>query len=124
MIPRARVVAAGVAALLAGPTWSASSDVPALITKPTAESRAELARAVSQALNGIAVPLADDALLREYTLVVERARPRAIEGAPVPGRESRRPDHFLLVKNGKRCVLVHEESGRRFTLRSTTCAPR
>jgi hypothetical protein len=124
MIPRACVVAAGVAALLAGPTCSATSDAPALITKPTAESRAEVARVVSQALNGVAVPLADDALVRENTLVVERARPRAIDGAPVPGRENRRPDHFRLVKNGKRCVLVHEESGRRFTLPRTTCAPR
>jgi len=124
MSPRARVVAAGVAALLARPARPATADVPALITKPTAESRAEVARAVSKALNGIAVPLADDALLRENTLVVERARPRAIDGAPVPGRESRRPEHFRLVKNGKRCVLLHEESGRRFTLPGTTCAPR
>ena len=121
---RARVVAAGVAALLAGPAWPAPSDVPALITKPTAESRAEVARAVSQALNGVVVPLADDALVRESTLVVERARPRAIDGAPAPGRESRRPEHFRLVKNGKQCVIVHEESGHRFTLPGTTCAPR
>ena len=123
MIPLARVAAAG-AALLAGQAWSASSDLPALITKPTAESRAEVARAVSTALNRAGVPLAEDALVRESILVVEGAHPRAIGGAPATGRETRRPEHFRLVKSGLRCVLVHEESGHRFTLPSTKCSPR
>ncbi len=121
MIPRVRVALVGVAALFAGQTWSVSSDMPALITKPTAESRAEVARAVSKALNGAVVPLAEDALVREGTLVVERARPRAIGGAPAPGRETRKPEHFRLTKDGTRCVLVHEETGQAFTLLSTTC---
>ena len=124
MSPPVRAAMAGLAVLLAGPTWSAPSDPSALITKPTSESRAEIAGAVSQALNGALVPLAEDALVRESTLVVERSRSRAMDGPPSPGRESRRPDHFRLVKNGKRCVLVHEESGKRFTLPSTTCATR
>lgn len=119
MIPRAPI--ALVVALFAGPAGSTSADVPALITKPTAESRAEIVRLVSRALHGAAVSLADDAFVRESALVVEGARPRAIEGAPASGRETRRPDHFRLMRNGRRCVLVHEESGRRFTLVSTAC---
>jgi hypothetical protein len=120
MIPLAPIALA--AALFAGPSGSASADVPALIAKPTAESRAEIARLVSRALRGAAVSLADDAFVRESALVVERARPRAIEGAPAVGREARRPDHFRLVKSGRRCVLVHEESGQRFSLVSTACS--
>lgn len=117
----ARAVVLILVAGLAAPT---TLDVPALITKPTAESRAEVARAVSKALNGAVVPLADDALVRESDLVVEGARLRAISGALVPGRETRSPEHFRLVKNGARCVLVHEENGQRFTLLKATCAMR
>jgi len=40
------------------------------------------------------------------------------------GRETGRPDHFRLVKSGSRCVLVHQETGRRWTLESATCSPR
>ncbi len=39
---------------------------------------------------------------------------------PDPGK----PEHFRLVKNGSRCVLLHEGSGKRLTLESATCSPR
>jgi len=113
----------GALGLAALQTCSAPPDVPAVITNPTAEGRAELARTVSRALNGASITLADDALVRESALIVERARPRDLEGRPLTGRETGRPEHFQLVKSGARCVLVHEGSGRRFTLASVTCAP-
>jgi hypothetical protein len=113
----------GALGLAALQTCSPPPDVPAVITSPTAESRAELARTVSHALNGASITLADDALVRESTLIVERARPRDLEGRPLTGRETGRPEHFHLVKSGARCVLVHEGSGRRWTLASTTCSP-
>jgi hypothetical protein len=116
-----------VAALLALAACHARSgprDVPAVITNPTAESRAELVRTVSAALNGAPVTLADDALVRDGTLIIERAHPRDAAGTPLSGRESGRPEHFRLVMNGSRCVLVHDRSGRRWTLESATCAPK
>jgi hypothetical protein len=124
MTRRTRGAAVLVSALLAGRTWPAPADAAALITNPTAESRAEIARVVSQALNRTSVSLSDDVLRRESTLVVEPAHPRALGGAPVSGRETRKPQHFSLVKNAARCVLVHEESGRRFALSGTTCSER
>ena len=103
---------------------TALPDLPALVTKPSPESRAEIARTVSGALNGAPVTLAEDALTREDALLIERARPRSLEGTPSTGRETGRPERFLLVKNGDRCVLVHEGSGRRFELTATNCEPR
>ncbi len=99
-------------------------DVPAVITSPTPEGRAELARVVSQALHGAPLTLADDALTRESTLIIERARARGPDGTPLLGRDTGRPERFRLVRDGSRCVLVHEGSGRRFVLRSATCAPK
>jgi hypothetical protein len=103
---------------------TALPDLPALVTNPTPESRAEIARTVSGALHGAPVTLAGDALTREDALVIERERPRSLEGAPSTGRETGRPEHFRLVKSGSRCVLLHAASGRRFTLTATTCKPR
>jgi hypothetical protein len=102
----------------------AAHDVPALITNPTAESRAELLRLVSRALNGASLTIADDALTRDSTLIIERARVRDASGVPLTGRDTGRPERFRLVKNGTRCVLVHEGSGRRWALSSTACAVR
>ena len=96
--------------------------MPAVITEPSAGSRAELERAVSAALNGASVTLRDDALTREDTLVVERIRHRDPNGLLVEGRDMGRPERFHLVKNGADCVLVHEGTGRRFPLSRTTCA--
>jgi hypothetical protein len=86
--------------------------VPAVITDPTADSRA---------LHGEPLTLADDALTRDSTLIVERVRPRDENGAPLLGRDTGRPERFRLVKEGSQCVLVHEGTGERYPLESTTC---
>lgn len=121
------VCGAGVLALLAAAGCHAHAvarDIPAVLTHPTGESRAELARVVSDALHGTPVTLADDALTTSDTLVVERTAHRDAQGRRIDGRTTERPEHFRLVQEGTRCVLVHEATGRRFTLRSATCAPR
>jgi hypothetical protein len=117
---------AGVAALLSFPgckTAPIRQELPAVIAEPSSRSRAELAAAVSSALNGVPVTLADDALTRESTLIVERARQRDPSGLPAQGRERGMPERFRLVKSGADCVLIHEGSGGRFSLRETTCSP-
>jgi len=101
-----------------------AKDVPAVITSPTAESRAELLRLVTKTLHGASVTLGDDALTHESTLIVERARPHGPDGSPLQGRDRERPAQFRLVRNGKSCILVHEGSGRRLALTSTGCAAR
>ena len=40
---------------------------------------------------------------------------------PHTGRDMGKPEHFRLVKSGTQCVLVHERTGKRTTLASTTC---
>ena len=104
-------------------TLPAGNDLPALIVSPTAQGRAELQQVVSSALNGSAVTVADDALTRDSTLIIERNQPRDAQGVPLSGRELGRPEKFQLVKNGKDCVLIHEASGKRWTLKHTTCSP-
>jgi len=120
---RAALGACALVSLVACRTASARPDVAAVVAEPGAESRAELAAAVGAALGGVPVTLSDDALTRESTLIVERARQRDPSGLPAQGRERGVPERFRLVKNGADCVLIHERTGQRFTLRETTCAP-
>ena len=114
---------AGMLSLPACATTSARRALPAVLTNPTAESRAELVRRLSGALHGAPITIADDALTRDSTLIIERTQPRAADGVPLSGREKGRPERFRLVKNGSRCVLVHERTGKRWTLKAGTCAP-
>jgi hypothetical protein len=115
---------AAVASLLGCVGRPAPRDVPALLASPTAAARAELADAVSRALAGRPVTLAEDALTKDDTLLVERTTRRDAGGAPLDGRRTGRPDRFHLVASGAECVLVHEGSGRRFVLKAASCVPR
>lgn len=120
----AAAVVAGALLALSGCHARAAGDVAAVLIQPTPGSRAELQRVVARALNREHVTLADDALTEDGTLVVERTVRRDAQGRPLQGMETTgRPERFRLVRNGADCVLVHEASGRRFTLESATCSP-
>lgn len=121
----ARAAAAvGVLGVAACAARATPKDLPAVLVSPTAESRAELARVVSRALGGAPVTLAADALTVDGTLAVERAERRDASGRPLNGRDTGRPEHFRLVRDGARCVLVRERTAERFRLDSVSCALR
>ena len=94
---------------------------PAVLTNPSAQSISELQRVVRDALNGVPVRLAADALTHDSVLVIERAQARDAAGLPLNGRELATPEHFLLVKRGAHCLLIHERTGKHWALRSATC---
>lgn len=102
-------------------TWPQEAGTPAIVTHPTAASRADLEFAVSQALGGGPVRLADDALTRDSLVVVDRAQARDIRGLPLNGRQLGRPQHFRLLRRGSRCELLHVETGKSRVLTHTTC---
>jgi hypothetical protein len=117
------LLAAGAFLLSACASSQAQEGVPAVITNPTTESRAELLRAVSDALGGAAVTLADDALTSASSLTIDRTAARDAAGRRLNGRELGRPEQFHLLKQGNQCVLVHENSGKRQVLVSARCQP-
>ncbi len=78
---------------------------------------------MASTLNGAPVTLADDALARTARCIIERNQARDANGVPLSGRELGRPEKFQLVKSGKDCVLIHEGSGKRWTLKHATCSP-
>jgi hypothetical protein len=111
-----------VAVALAG-CRTGAPEGPAVLVSPTAASRAALAEAVGGALGTPPVRLADDALTRSSTLIVDRQARRDPRGLPITGRDTGRPERFSLLKQGDSCILVHEKDGKRVTLPpSLTCA--
>ena len=100
-----------------------AQEQPAVISAPTAESRAELARAVSAAFNGQPVTLADDALTRDSVLTIERRTPAGDQGRAATGRTLGTPERLNLVLRGTRCFLVHAADGREWELNQAQCVP-
>jgi hypothetical protein len=101
----------------------AAQGPPGVIAASTAQSRAELARVVSAAMNGQPVTLADDALTRESTLTIERRTPSGPQGRAATGRTVEEPVRFRLVVRENGCVLVREGDERAFPLEGVRCAP-
>lgn len=120
--PRRFVLAAALLVPAACGTLSAQEQ-PAVIAAPTAQSRAELARAITAAFNGQSVALADDALTRASTLTIERRTPPGSQGRAATGRTLEAPEQFKLVLRGTRCVLVRVTDGREWPLAETGCVP-
>lgn len=100
---------------------SVKNDVPAYVVNPTKESRVELEKAVSKALNGIPVTLADDALTKDDRLIIERKQHKDVQGNLIMGLETKRPRQFRLVKNNNQCILIDQANGNRMELSLTVC---
>ena len=107
-----------IAALLAtcaspGPARLPDDARPAVIVEPNVRSRAALLQAVTDLLGGARPLLADDALTRESTLIIERTH--------LEGRDRGVPEHFRLFLSNGICVLVREKTGQSATLVETRC---
>ena len=101
----------------------AAQEQLAVVSEPTAESRAELARTVSAAFNGQPVTLADDALTRESVLTLERTTPPGPQGTVATGRTLGAPAQLTLMLRGTRCFLVRTTDGREWELNEARCVP-
>ena len=113
-----------VGSLLAAAACSTLSaqEQPAVVAAPTEQSRAELERIVASAMNGQPVTLADDALVSDSALTVERRTPAGAEGRAATGRTLEMPARFDLVLRGSSCVL-RAADGREWQLREARCVP-
>ena len=121
MRDQAIMVAAALLFLSTCSTPSVSHDISAVISSPTEESRAELRKVVSKALNGIEVKLAAHALTQSSLLTIERRPIRDPQGRRIMGRELGKPHQFRLVKNGSKCILVKLSDDSRWVLPKTNC---
>jgi hypothetical protein len=99
-----------------------AQEQPALIAAHTDQSRAELTRIVSTAMNGQPVTLADDALTRESQLTIERRTPAGEQGRAATGRTFEAPQRLNLVLRAGRCLLVRAD-GREWELTEARCVP-
>lgn len=111
----------GIALAVLACTTLAAAEQPAVIERPTAQSKAELLRVLDDAFNGRSVTVADDALSHDSVLVIERRAFKGLQGDPAGGRSLERPEQFNLVLRDGRCELIRSSDQRRWTLIETTC---
>jgi hypothetical protein len=102
-------------------TLADNNDVPAVITDPSAESRAALQSAIAASLN-TEVIIADDALTKASALIIQRNPPQTMQQRPALGRNMDPPIRFDLVLDGSQCILIDTRDETRHLLEDTTCA--
>lgn len=107
--------------LVACKTLDVEQDINALIVVPDAQSRTELVSVVSGALDNAEVTLADDALVHSSRLIITRKQHQSIENGELLGRSYELPEHFNLVLNQGRCMLVRQKTAERWLLKQTRC---
>jgi hypothetical protein len=120
-IALAGLAALGLQSLPACAVLADAPGTPAVIADPSAGSRRELADVIHEAVGGVPVTLADDALTGSSLLTLEHALRRDPEGRTLNGREVARPETFQLFKRGSHCVLVQSKTGREWTLQHAQC---
>ena len=120
--------AAALAALLSAGCQAVAKpelpDGPAVLEHTSAAGRSELQSTVAGMLHLPSVLLAEDALLHDSLLVLEKNRPRdarGVHGVPLSGRDFDQPEQFQLLRIDGRCVLLQLRTGRRASLTQAQC---
>ena len=88
-----------------------SQPIPALIERPSADTRLLLESNIGQLLNSQPIKLSNNVFVQKSTVIIDRHQPKDSRGNLLDGREVRQADTVsLLLENGK-CYLKHEQSG-------------
>lgn len=100
-----------------------SIETKALLIQTSESIRQEITLAVTDLLKGKPVTLAPDAFMKTSRLLIERKAHLDKQGLPIQGRSLEIPEAFILVKQGKTCLIKHEKSQQVITLSNVKCKP-
>jgi len=109
------------AACQSTPADERPADVPALATRSTPASVAELRDALGAALPGRSILLADNPFEESSLLIIERRRPQRLEGSLATGIPDEEPQRFRLLLGNDACKLIHLNTRKRYPLPKTRC---
>lgn len=115
-VPVIRLAAAASAALVMSAcqtTATSSQPAEAMLIKSSPATTKMLSKAISKALGGRKITLAPNVLMDSPKLVMD---PKFVDS-----RSMQKPDHFILMKEGKSCYLMHQESGQKMPLGRLKC---
>ncbi len=95
--------------------------VPALVARPSQESFAEIAEAVSLLVGSKMVFLAEDVFTQNHILLLENNAPVSLDKPSPGGKDMGKPTRIRLVKEGAQCTLLMGDGKRRVRLQRTQC---
>ena len=100
---------------------SAVPEVPAVLVFANDATQLVVRSTVARMMGVTSVAVANDALLKTSLLVIEKNRPRGVDGIQLSGRDYDKPEQFSLYKSVQGCVLVRLRTGAREWLPHTQC---
>lgn len=98
-----------------------AQEQPAVIGTSEAQAHVELEQVVASALGEVQIMLAGDALMRTDRLIIERRKHQTIEAGVLDSRSKEFPQYFRLVIKNTNCILIHEQTGKRYPLKKARC---
>lgn len=107
--------------LTVGSAVSEVPEVPAVVVLANDASGQALRSTVAHMMGVASVAVANDVLLKTSLLVIEKNRPRGVDGIQLSGRDYDKPEQFRLFKSAQGCVLVRLRTGAREVLPHTQC---
>lgn len=111
------------ALLVACKNGTLHEEVPARLTEPSADARAELQTIIASAARVHQLTLAEHPFADSHILILETTPRRDPQGNRLPGRDLSKPERFQLLVSGEDCILLQEKTGERWILREARCLP-
>tara|TARA_R110002167_G_scaffold365840_1_gene591593 strand:- start:6670 stop:7050 length:381 start_codon:yes stop_codon:yes gene_type:complete len=86
--------------------------IPALLVKPSAESRLALEHALGDLFNSQPIKLADTIFIHKSTVIIEPRQPKDSRANELDGRETRQANTVSLLIEDDKCYVRHDQSGQ------------
>ncbi len=116
------IIAAALTPLLGScETVADTTPVAAMLERTDAKILTRLENTISKAMDGKSVNLPTDSLMTQSYIAIDPPSVGRRNGRIIDGRSMERPDHFDLMMAGRKCYLVHRQSGAEYPLKNMPC---
>lgn len=95
--------------------------VPALLLNGNVDDRAQIKIVLEKALNKDGVILSSNPFATKSFLIIEKSFKRSLEGNLTGGFIISSPEKFMLLKDGKGCLIKHVNTDQTWRLKNIVC---
>ena len=95
--------------------------VPALLLNGNVDNQAQIKIVLKKALNKDDVILSSNPFATKSFLIVEKSFKRSLEGNLTGGFIISSPEKFMLLKDGKGCLIKHVNTDQTWRLKNIVC---
>lgn len=100
---------------------SSQQPVPALLDRPSPETRKALEKAIGSLINSDPIKLSDKAFTKKNTLIIDQINSH-LNQSLLNGRELRKADSFSLLKEKDQCIVRHNQTNKIIFVDKINCS--